>query len=426
MKLSSLSPIRKWAMVALLAFFGRAIANVPYLREVYYDQVIQTLHITNTQLGVLSSAVGIASLFGYFFGGFLADRISSRKMIMTSGIVGGIFTLWYMTFPSFNSLILIHAVLALDGTLIFWAAYVRIIRILGGSEGQGKYYGFAEGIRSGFGIILPLITTYMLSKFVNIQLGMRTVLMFYALCYFATSIIAAFVLVDIKDESQSQDDQPKITKKDYVQLFKTPGLWLVSILIFGTYLVFALQSYTTPYLTSAGVSAGTVSIVATFRSYGVGILAMPLFGIISDKWVKSPTKVCIMGMTLLLPCTIAMIFIPKVAPIAIIVDTLAIGFLVSGVRGVYYATQDEAKMPVALSGTAAGIISTIGFLPDAYVFTQVGAWLDKYSAAQAYQMIWIYMAIGCLIAIVAGSGILYLSLAQSKKGNRIVNSLAHS
>lgn len=79
MKLSNLSSFRKWSMVVLLAFFGRAIANVPYLREVYYDQVIQTLHITNTQLGVLSSAVGIASLFGYFFGGFLADKVSSRK-----------------------------------------------------------------------------------------------------------------------------------------------------------------------------------------------------------------------------------------------------------------------------------------------------------------------------------------------------------
>lgn len=336
-------------------------------------------------------------------------------MIIISGIVGGIFTLWYMTFPSFNSLIIIHAVLALDGTLIFWAAYVRIVRILGGSEGQGKYFGFAEGIRSGFGIVLPLLTTYMLSRFINIQLGMRTVLMFYAICYFATSIIAAFVLIDIKDESSEDNQSKKISTKDYVQLFKTPGLWLVSFLIFGTYLVFALQSYTTPYLTNAGVSTNTVSIIATFRSYGVGILAMPLFGIFADKWVKSPTKVCIMGMTLLLPCTIAMIFIPQSMPIMMIIDTLAIGFLVSGTRGVYYATQDEAKMPIALSGTAAGIISTIGFLPDAYVFTQVGAWLDKYSATQAYQMIWIYMAIGCFIAIISGAGILYLSVSRSSK-----------
>lgn len=74
MDAEKMSAAKKWAMIGLLTFFGRAIANVPYMREVYYDQVIEALNITNTQLGILSSAVGIASIFGYFFGGFLADR----------------------------------------------------------------------------------------------------------------------------------------------------------------------------------------------------------------------------------------------------------------------------------------------------------------------------------------------------------------
>lgn len=413
MELSKISATRKWIMIGLLAFFGRAIANVPYLREVYYDQVMQALHITNTQLGLLSSAVGIASLVGYFFGGFLADRVSSKKMIIISSLCGGAFTLWYMTFPSFGILLFIHAVLALDGTLIFWAAYVRVIRILGGSEGQGKYFGFAEGIRAGFGILLPITTTYILGRFVSVRMGMKSILLFYAFCYFATSILAAFVLVDIKDDQADQDQSAtKATKADYLALFRAPGLWLVSFLIFGTYLVFSLQSYTTPYLTGMGVSSNTVSLVATFRSYGVGVVAMPLFGVIADKWIKSPTKACMIGMALLLPCVLSLLVLPSSAPVAIIVMTLAIGFLASGTRGVYYATQDEAHIPVKLAGTAAGIISTIGFLPDAYVFTQVGAWLDKYPAAQAYHMIWIYMAIGCLIAIGAAGGILWLSLKK--------------
>lgn len=416
MELSKVSSTRKWIMIGLMAFFGRAIANVPYLREVYYDQVIQALHISNTQLGLLSSAVGIASLVGYFFGGFLADHVSSKKMIIVSGICGGGFTLWYMTFPSFGILLFIHAVLALDGTLIFWAAYVRVIRILGGDAGQGKYFGFAEGIRAGFGILLPIVTTYILAQFASTRLGLKSVLLFYALCYFATSILAAFILVDIREDNEENADKKdeKITKADYLDLIKAPGLWLVSFLIFGTYLVFSLQSYTTPYLTGMGVSSGVVSMVATFRSYGVGVVAMPLFGVLADKWIKSPTKACLLGMLLLIPCVLSLLFIPQSSPVTIIVITLAIGFLASGTRGVYYATQDEARIPVKLAGTAAGIISTIGFLPDAYVFTQVGAWLDKYSAAQAYQMIWIYMAIGCLIAVGSAGGILWLSFKHRK------------
>lgn len=88
MDAEKMSAAKKWAMIGLLTFFGRAIANVPYMREVYYDQVIEALSITNTQLGILSSAVGIASIFGYFFGGFLADRFSSKKIIILSGLMG--------------------------------------------------------------------------------------------------------------------------------------------------------------------------------------------------------------------------------------------------------------------------------------------------------------------------------------------------
>ena len=148
MDAEKMSAAKKWAMIGLLTFFGRAIANVPYMREVYYDQVIEALSITNTQLGILSSAVGIASIFGYFFGGFLADRFSSKKIIILSGLMGGVITLWYASYPPFPVLVFIHAAVALDGTLLFWSAYVRIVRMLGGKEGQGKYYGFAEGIRA--------------------------------------------------------------------------------------------------------------------------------------------------------------------------------------------------------------------------------------------------------------------------------------
>lgn len=408
MEETKLSTTRKWAMIGLLTFFGCAIAKVPYMREVYYDQVIDALNINNTQLGILSSAVGIASMVGYFFGGFLADKFSSKKMIILSGFFGGMLTLWYMTFPSFLILLFIHAAIAMDGTLIFWAAYIRILRLLGGSEGQGKYYGFAEGIRAAFGIILPLIATVLMEHFVSARAGVKSVLLYYAICYFATSILAFFIIVDVKEENSVKSK--KIEKSEYIGLFKAPGLWLVSLLIFGTYTVFSLQSYTTPYLTEmSGLSNSMVSTIAIFRQYGVGIIAMPLFGIVADKLVKSPSKTCIIGLTLLIPCSIGLLVNPMASSVLNIILVLAIGFLVSGTRGVYYATQGEAQIPIALSGTAAGIISTFGFAPDAFIFTQVGRWLDKYPAEQAYNMIWVYMCLACIVAICAALGILVLT-----------------
>ncbi|WP_455319188.1 MFS transporter [Enterococcus pallens] len=411
MRYTDLSNSRKYAMIALLAFFGGCIYKVTYLREVFYDQVISVLNLSNAQLGLLSSAVGFTSMIGYFFGGFLADRLSSRKLVTTSCMISGLLTLWYMTYPSFIFLMIIHIAIALAGTLIFWAAYIRIIRILGGEDGQGKYFGFSEGMRSLFGVILPFGALAIMENIAQNVIGYRSVLLYYAICYFVSGILAFFVIVDVHDESE---ERVTLNKEEYVKLFKTPGLWLVAILIFGTYAVFALQSYTTPYMSGVvGISSSTVGSVAIFRQYGLGLLAMPVCGVIADK-MHSSARTCIIGLVLLLISSVMLMVYPATSsPIVIIMLVMAIGFFVSGVRGVYYATMDEAKISKALSGTAIGIVSAIGFSPDAFMFSQVGGWLDKYPPEQAYKMIFTYMAAMSGIAICAGIGILVLSRKKS-------------
>jgi hypothetical protein len=49
----------------------------------------------------------------------------------------------------------------------------------------------------------------------------------------------------------------------------------------------------------------------------------------------------------------------------VILLVLVIGFLAQGIRGVL-STQMKARIPVHLAGAAAGIISSIGFAPDAF------------------------------------------------------------
>ena len=63
-----------------------------------------------------------------------------------------------------------------------------------------------------------------------------------------------------------------------------------------------------------------------------------------------------------------------------IVVVLALATVYYAVRGVYYATMGEAGVPVAMTGTATGIISVIGYLPDSYENTILGNFLDKYAA----------------------------------------------
>jgi sugar phosphate permease len=411
-----LSTFQKYLIITILATAGGILYKVTYLKEVFYDEIITALSLTNTQLGLLSSVVGTVAMISYFIGGYVADKVKARYLVSFSCIGAGLMTFWYAALPSFQALILIHGVMAMCGILTFWPAYIRVIRFLGGKKSQGRFYGIAEGVRSIMGMVLSFGSLWIVARIDDIAGSLQATLIYYGVLYIITGLLAFFFIKEVRDESAAEkEEEPKVTLSAYLILFKQPGLWLVSLLVFGTYCIFALQSYTTPYLTGVcGVSTAAVGTVAILRQYGIGLLSMPIAGFIADK-MGSPTKTSLIGLILLFFSALGLLMLPAGAsPLTAIVLVLALGFFVSGVRGIYYATMNEARIPVALTGTAVGIISTIGFMPDAFIFTQVGRWLDAYTAEIAYNMIFRYMLITITVAFAAGIGILILARKASR------------
>lgn len=81
-----------------LCLSGGIIYLLPYLREVYYIPLQEALQLSNTQLGVLMSAFGVAAMISYFPGGWLADKISPRKLITISMLSTGMAGIYFATF----------------------------------------------------------------------------------------------------------------------------------------------------------------------------------------------------------------------------------------------------------------------------------------------------------------------------------------
>ena len=67
--------------MAVLSLSGGVIFFLPFLQEVYYKPLAKALSLSNTEVGSLMSAFGITSMISYFPGGWLADRVSPRKLI---------------------------------------------------------------------------------------------------------------------------------------------------------------------------------------------------------------------------------------------------------------------------------------------------------------------------------------------------------
>ena len=84
-----MSIFRRWLVMTILCLSGGIIFFLPFLTEVYYIPLQEVLGLSKTQLGSLMSVFGATSLISYFPGGWLADRVSRRKLISLSCVSTG-------------------------------------------------------------------------------------------------------------------------------------------------------------------------------------------------------------------------------------------------------------------------------------------------------------------------------------------------
>lgn len=80
--------------LAIISFSiaGSVIYELPYIKYVYYDKFVEAFGMTNAQAGFLLSAYAIGCLILYIPGGILADKFSTKRMLVLSlfgtGVLG--------------------------------------------------------------------------------------------------------------------------------------------------------------------------------------------------------------------------------------------------------------------------------------------------------------------------------------------------
>ena len=136
-----------WIQIFILCLAGGTIFILPYLRYGYYDAMIASLGITNTQLGTIMAAYGAFTLPSYLIGGFLADRFPARNLLVFSFLSTALGGFYLMTNPGYTGTLLIHGFWGISTVLTFWAAYFKIVRLSAATENQGKIFGIVNGGR---------------------------------------------------------------------------------------------------------------------------------------------------------------------------------------------------------------------------------------------------------------------------------------
>ncbi|MBQ6214513.1 MAG: MFS transporter [Oscillospiraceae bacterium] len=388
----------KWIGFIILTLSAGIIYRAPYLKSVFYTPMQETFNLTNLEIAGLMSVYSLSKTILYIPGGILVDRFDNRKMLTFSLLGEAILTAVYATIPSLGVLRIIQFLYAVVN-VIFWCAFVKAVRMFGSAKEQGSVFGYSEGIRAAASLIINFVALGIMAR---MQANMAAhplsgVLWLYAVVYALMAIALWFVI----PSGTGNEEGKHATFKDYLAVLKVPAVWLVSLLVCFAYSVQVASEFTTGYLNNVmGMTAVMAGVVATIRSYGIGLFAAPIVGKITDH-ASSYSRSCIVLLLIEIVLTIVLLIIPGQPSYVVlcIIVVLAFAAAMYSLRGVYYATMGEAGVPVAMTATATGIISVIGYLPDTFMNLLIGDKLDKYPGAAGYKYIFVYMIVFAALAI---------------------------
>lgn len=402
--------MNKWVILLVISLGGGVIYIFPYLQYTFYDSMMESLGFTNTQMGNIMSVYGSLNLIAYFVGGIFADRFSTKKLITFSLIGSGLSGLWFANFPSYTSMLVISVIWSITTIFTYWPAMIKAVKLLGDSDVQGRLFGFREALNSLFALVFSSLALVVFSRTGD---NFKNVVLFYSFVYILVGIITYILLPDT--EVEEIQDKPNIfSGLSYV--LKSRNIWLIGLIIFFGYAIGATMGRLAPYLTAVyKMGVTTAAMVGILNTYAVGNVGAVAGGLITDK-LKSSTKFLMYSFVVMAVLLTAFILLPGNPSFLLVavVMGLSIRLVQTAVRGVYFVPLDEAKIPDQYLGVAAGVVSVIGFMPDAFLFSVYGSIMDKFPGEIGYKIMF-----GSLIAFSVIGFILTIILFNSFGKNKI-------
>lgn len=330
-------------------------------------------------------------MISYLFGGYVADRVSIKKILVFSLVGTGLGGFIHLLPLSFKSLVVLYAFWGFTSLFAFWPACVKAVRMLSDSEGQGKAFGIFEGgrgIAAALGASIAVIVYKVGAKSLGDTLGMKYVILFYSI---VTVLCGVLVQFNMKDEIIKSEE--KISFNDIGKVIKLPAVWIIAIVTFCNYVFTLSLYYFVPYATSLlGMTVTSAALLAAVKRY-ISPISNVGGGILGDK-IGTSNLLFISFIVMALGVT-GILFLPlnnSLIVIWLFVILYIVNYLFYQVNySLSWAMMEEGAIPDKYSGTAAGVISTIGYLPDIFISLMAGKILDKYPGVLGYRYFFGYL-----------------------------------
>ena len=403
--------LKAWLQFITCSLGAFAIFEVLFMRASFYDPFIEALGVTNTQFGVCYAIYGYIAVVGYLIGGFVADRVPPRWLMFISFLVTGICNIWLGTFPSYNVVIALFAIMGISTTVTFWDAMLKCVRIFGREIGEENrsftWYQFTRGIGE---MLISTIVVLIFIKIGDAVAGLHFVIWTYGILLLVFAVISLFVFDSGKEDPKSDEElnlkegESIMTKESVlsqtIRLLKDPDLWLVILIAFGGYNIGScIGSYLGDIAGSFGATTAMVALLGTLNAW-----LKPIGAAIANFVTKKTGPTFILQTVTWVYMVILALFriIPRnMSTLPIYIVLLAIEIIGTGAfRSQKYAQCREAGVVMQDTGNAYGIESTIIYSADAFMPVLIGIWLDSFDEIKAYNILfYVLLASGVLTLV---------------------------
>lgn len=399
--------------ILTLILAGEAIFLLPFiLMRVFRPIIREAFQVTDFEIGKAQAVYGVTAMLSYVFGGYLADKWEARKLICISLLLTALGGFFMLRLPSFTGLQLLYGFWGVSTILLFWSALIKATRLWGTAVNQGFSFGLLDGGRGAFaaliatfGAVIPVLIFPEDTSEITFETKVKTMQYIIGLVTLVVILVAFLVwFVLPKDSNEKHENSYQLQLN---QVFKTlfkPKVFFHAIIIVCAYSTYKVTDVFATYANDVwDYSLKDSSNFGVFIQWLRPISAITL-GWLADRFMTS--KMVLYCFSCILIGTFCLgfgVFIEADIAFSILVFVIMVVGIYA-MRGLYFALIEEAKTPLAITGTVVGIISLIGYTPDIFMSLITGFVLGENPTIVEYEMLFKVVIMFPVIGILATIG----------------------
>ena len=223
-----LSTLHKWALVVLISMGSSIIYAPMYLKNVFYDPLMQALGATNADLGLMVSAYGIAAMICYLPSGIVADKFRMRTLAWVGFIATAVLVFVYAMLPSVQICLILFVLMGVTSILVWWGTRFKVIRLCCEENEYASKIGISYSIYGVTGLVIGLINAGIIAA-ISGSAGVQAMLIFLGVVIAVLGVVSFFIIPDFKGEINK--DAKLFSVKEAIQAIKHPGvIWALSLI----------------------------------------------------------------------------------------------------------------------------------------------------------------------------------------------------